>query len=68
MRVLGAAVVTVAVTSYLWTSGMAAGQATQPSERRNLMGVWGARLPPGPQTERLCTGLDGQEPIGHDYR
>ena len=40
MRLLGAAVVTVAVTSHLWTSGMAAGQATQPSGRRNLIGVW----------------------------
>jgi hypothetical protein len=40
MRLLGAAVVTVAVTSHLWTSGIAAEQVTQPSERRNLIGVW----------------------------
>ena len=40
MRLLCTAVVTVLVASVLWTSGMAAGQATQPSERRKLIGVW----------------------------
>ena len=30
----------VAVASVLWTSVMAAGHVTQPSDRRNLMGVW----------------------------
>jgi hypothetical protein len=33
-------VVAVVVASLLWTSGLTAGQATQPSERRNLIGVW----------------------------
>jgi hypothetical protein len=32
--------VAVAAGSFLWTSGLTAGQATQPSERRNLIGVW----------------------------
>lgn len=40
MRLLSTSVVNVAVASLLWTSGMAVGQATQPSERRNLTGVW----------------------------
>ena len=40
MRVLGLAAVTVTVASLLWTSERAAGQAAQPSERRNLVGVW----------------------------
>lgn len=40
MRLLRTCVVSVAVTSLLCTSGMAAEQPTQPSERRNLMGVW----------------------------
>lgn len=30
----------VVVASLLWTCGLSAGQATQPSERRNLIGVW----------------------------
>jgi hypothetical protein len=33
-------VVSVAVASVLWTTGIVARQATQPSDRRNLMGVW----------------------------
>ena len=40
MRLLCTAVVTLAVASLLWTSGIAARQSTQPSERRSLMGVW----------------------------
>ena len=40
IRLLCTSVVTVAVASLLWTSGLTAGQATQPSERRNLLGVW----------------------------
>src|SRR5262245_51908949 len=40
MRLLGTAVVAVAVTSVLWTSERAAGQAAQPGERRNLTGIW----------------------------
>jgi Lipocalin-like domain len=40
MRLLGTSVVTVAVAGALWTSGMAAGQATQSSERQHLIGVW----------------------------
>jgi hypothetical protein len=40
MRLLCTAVVTAAVASLPWTSGMAAGQATQPTDRRNLIGVW----------------------------
>ena len=40
MRLLGMTVVTVAVASLLWTSERAAGQGAQPSERRNLIGVW----------------------------
>jgi hypothetical protein len=32
--------VAVVVASLLWTSGLTAGQGTQPSERRNLIGVW----------------------------
>ena len=39
-RLLCTSVVTVAVASLLWTSGLTARQATQPSERRNLLGVW----------------------------
>ena len=31
---------TVVVASLLWSSGLAAEQATKPSERRNLVGVW----------------------------
>ena len=41
MRLLGMTVVTAAVASLLWTSERAAGQAGQPGERRNLLGVWG---------------------------
>lgn len=37
---LSCGVVTVVLSSLLWSSGLAAGQATQPSERRNLLGVW----------------------------
>ena len=33
-------VVTAALASILWTFGLAAEQSTQPSERRNLLGVW----------------------------
>jgi Lipocalin-like domain len=40
MRLLGMAVVTVAVASLLWTSERVAGQAAPPGERRNLIGVW----------------------------
>ena len=40
MRLLRNSVVSVTVASVLWTSGTAAEQATQPSERRNLIGVW----------------------------
>jgi hypothetical protein len=40
MRLLRLAIVTVAVASLLWTSERAAGQAAQPGERRNLVGVW----------------------------
>ena len=40
MRLRGVVGVTVAVTSLLWTSERVAGQAAQPGERRNLMGVW----------------------------
>ena len=40
MRLQWISVVSVAVTSVLWTSGTAAMQATQPSDRQNLMGVW----------------------------
>jgi Lipocalin-like domain len=40
MRLLGMTVVTVAVASLLWTSQRTPGQAAQPSERRNLIGVW----------------------------
>jgi hypothetical protein len=39
-RLLSASLVTVAVASLPWTSGLTAGRATQPSERRNLQGVW----------------------------
>ena len=37
---LSTGVVTVVLSGLLWSSGLAAGQATQPSERRNLLGVW----------------------------
>ena len=40
MRLLGMTVVTAALASLLWTSERAAGQAGQPGERRNLLGVW----------------------------
>jgi hypothetical protein len=40
MRLLGTSVVTLAVAGALWTSGIAAGQATQPGERQKLLGVW----------------------------
>src|SRR5262245_4878194 len=40
MRLLGRAVVTVAVASLLWISEKAAGQAAQPGARLNLVGVW----------------------------
>ena len=33
-------IVTAALASLLWTPGLAAEQSTQPSERRNLLGVW----------------------------
>ena len=39
-RLLCISVVTVAAASLLWTSALTARQATQPSERRNLIGVW----------------------------
>jgi hypothetical protein len=37
---LSAALVTVFVASFAWTSGFTEGQATPPGERRNLLGVW----------------------------
>ena len=37
---LSAALVTVLVASFAWTSGLTEGQATPPGERRNLLGVW----------------------------
>jgi hypothetical protein len=40
MRLLGMAVVTVAVASFLWTSERTTGQSAQSGERRNLVGVW----------------------------
>lgn len=40
MRLLRPSVVSVAVAGLLWTCGMAAQQPTQPTERRNIMGVW----------------------------
>jgi len=40
MRLHGIASLTVAVASVLWASERAAGQAAQPGERRNLIGVW----------------------------
>jgi hypothetical protein len=38
--VLCTSVVAVVVPALLWTSGLTAGQAAQPAERRNLIGVW----------------------------
>jgi hypothetical protein len=40
MMRLWTSVVSVTVAGVLWTSGTAARQATQPSERRSLVGVW----------------------------
>ena len=40
MRLLGIAVVAVAVASLLWTSEKTAGQSAQSGERRKLIGVW----------------------------
>ena len=40
MRLRWIAVVSVAVASVYWTSGMAARSRREPSERRNLIGVW----------------------------
>ena len=39
-RMLSTGVVTVVLAIFLWCSGLAEGQATQPGERRNLSGVW----------------------------
>ena len=40
MRLLWASVMSVAIATLLWTSGEVAGQATQSSDRRALVGVW----------------------------
>ncbi len=40
MRLRWIAVVSVAVASGWWTAGMTAQQLAQPSERRNVIGVW----------------------------
>ena len=40
MRLRWIAVVSVAVASVCWTSGMTAQQLTQPRERRSVIGVW----------------------------
>ena len=39
-RLLSTSLVTVAVASLPWTSGLTVGRTTQSSERRNLQGVW----------------------------